>query len=374
MDLLEFHKLTSQIGQLPWKIPPTELLSEPLYQLLRKAYHLWRGSTILAGAKLSSSLSLDAWFSNIANYNENLCKRIIERLSDHEAVQGNLGEALNLARQAVLRNELDEELHARVLILMIQMGLVKEARAYFKEIQALILKEMNALPGPELMEIYNRIHSDTRPLNLKEPIHWNIHSSLQVPFIGRQKQLLQLRQAYRKGGGVIILGESGQGKTRLLQEFFSQLQLPPRLLLAKGRPTETSLPFQPLIDVLRQSTLPKEWLSLPRVWANRLQVLFPELTTLRSDLSSIPNINLEQARSLLFEALRQLFLILNKSQRLLLILDDGQWADEASLDAILYLLGRPPFDGSCACGCRCPPGRTKSAVGEANCFCKVICQ
>ena len=344
VDLLEFHELTSQIGQLPWKIPPTEPLSEPLYQLLKKAYHLWRGSTILAGAKLSSSLSLEAWFSNIANYNENLYIMIIERLSDHEAAKGNLGEALKLARQAVLRNELDEALHARVLILMVQMGLIKDARAYFQEIQALILKEMNALPGPELMEIYHRIRSDTRPLNPKVTTHWNIHSSLQVPFIGRQEQLFHLSQAYRKGGGVIILGESGQGKTRLLQEFSSQLQLPPRLFLAKGRPTETTLPFQPLVDVLRQNILPKEWLSLPRVWANRLQVLFPELTTLRSDLSPIPNINLEQARSLLFEALRQLFLIPNKSQRLLLILDDGQWADEATLDAILYLLGRSPFD------------------------------
>jgi tetratricopeptide (TPR) repeat protein len=288
---------------------------------------------------------LDAWFSNIANYNENLRLKIIERLSDHEAVKGNLSEALNLAHQAVLHNELDEELHARVLRLMLQMGLVKDARAYFKEVQALILKEMNALPGPELMEIYQQIRSDnTRPLNPKDTIHWNIHSNLQVPFIGRQKQLFQLRQAYRKGGGVIILGESGQGKTRLLQEFFNQLQPPPRLFLSKGRLAETTLPFQPLVDVLRQNILPKEWLSLPRVWANRLQVLFPELTTLRSDLSPIPNINLEQARSLLFEALRQLFLILNKSQHLLLILDDGQWADEASLDAILYLLGRFPFD------------------------------
>jgi tetratricopeptide (TPR) repeat protein len=344
VDLLELNELTSQIGQIPWKIPPADPLPEPLYQLLMKAYQLWRGSSILVEVKLSSSLPLGDWFSNIANYNENLYQRIVARLSDHEAAVGNLDKALTLARQTVLHHEFDEESHARMLRLMIQMGLGKDARAYFKEIQTLFQIETNSPLGPELMELYGLIRGDIRPLTTKDALHWNIHSSMQVPFIGRQKQLNQLHQVYQRGGGLFLLGESGLGKTRLLQEFYSQLQPPPRLLLAKCRPTETTLPFQPHIDVLRQNSLPKEWLSLPRVWANRLQVLFPELNTLRSDLSSIPNINLEQARSLLFEALRQLFLILNKSQRLLLILDDGQWADEASLDAILYLLGRSPFD------------------------------
>jgi predicted ATPase len=73
-------------------------------------------------------------------------------------------------------------------------------------------------------------------------------------------------------------------------------------------------------------------------------VLFPKLNSLRSDLTPLPDIDPGQARSLLFEALRQLFLILCKSQHLLLILDDGQWADEASQDAIMYLQGRSPFD------------------------------
>jgi DNA-binding SARP family transcriptional activator/tetratricopeptide (TPR) repeat protein len=344
VDLLEFNELTTQIGQIPWKIPLEEPLPEPLYLLLTQAYQLWRGSTFLAGAKLSSTPFLDAWFSNIANNNENLYQRIAERLSDHEAATGNLEKALLLARQLVLHHELEEEVHARVLRLMIQIGLIKDARAYYKEVQSRFQTETNSQLGSELMELYHQIRSDTHPFSTQEKIHWNIHSSMQVPFVGRQKQLIQLRQAYQRGGGVILLGESGIGKTRLLQEFYSQLQPLPRLFLAKCRPTESDMPFQPFIDVLRQNTLPKEWLSLPRVWANHLQMLFPELINLRSDLSPVLLIGLEQARSLLFEALRQLFLILCKSQRLLLILDDGQWADEASQNTIMYLQGRSPFD------------------------------
>jgi DNA-binding SARP family transcriptional activator/tetratricopeptide (TPR) repeat protein len=344
VDLLDFHERISKIGQLPWKIPPEDPLPEPVYQQLKEAFQLWRGSTVLAGAKITNSLFLDKWFSNIASYNENIFLRILERLSDHEAAIGNLENALNLVRQAALYHEFDEELHVRVLHLLIRLGSIKEARKYFKEVQTRLLQEMNLQPSVELRELYEQIRSDTRPLQSNHLIFWNIHSSLQVPFIGRQKQLFHLHHAYQQGGGLFLLGESGIGKTRLLQEFYSQLQPLPRLILARCRPTESNLPFQPLIDVLRQCALPKEWLGLPRSWANHLKVLFPELNSLRSDLSPLPDVEPEQARSLLFEALRQLFLILGKSQHLLLILDDGQWADEASLEAILYMQGRSPFE------------------------------
>jgi len=344
VDLLEFRELTMQVGRLPWKIPPEEPLPNTLYQKLLRAYQLWRSPNVLAGAEFTTSLWLDAWFSNIANYSENLYRRILERLSDHEAATGNLESALGLARQALVNHELEEEMHVRVLRLLIQMGQNKEARAYFKEVRSVFQKELNSQPGPEIMSLYQQISSDTRPVATKGTARWNIHSSLQVPFVGRQKYLLQLRQAYQKGGGIFILGESGQGKTRLLQEFTSQLQPSPRLILARCRPTEKNLPFQSITDVLRQATLPKEWLSLPLAWANQLQVLFPELTGLRSDLTPLAEAGPEQARAILLEGVRQLFLLLEKSQRLLFVLDDGQWADEASLAAITYLIGRPPFD------------------------------
>lgn len=344
VDLLEFHELTSQVGRLPWKIPPEEPLPSMIHQKLLQAYQLWRSPNVLAGSKLSSSLGLDAWFSNIINYNENIYRKLLERLSDHEAAVGNLEAALNMSRQLLVNHELEEALHVRVLRLLIQMGQLKEARTYYKSVQFKFQKELNSLPGPELIDLYHQIRSDTRPLPPKDAPRWNIHSSMQALFVGRQKYLQQLHQAYQKGGSIFLLGESGQGKTRLLLEFFSQLQPSPRLLLVQCRPTESNLPFQPLTDLFRQHTTPKDWLGLPRAWANQLLILFPELSTLRSDLSPKPEANPEQARSLLLEALRQVCLVLAKSQRLLLILDDSQWIDEASLSAITYLINRSPFD------------------------------
>ena len=343
VDLLEFRALTTQVGRLPWKIPPEEPLPNPIYQKLLRAYQIWRGANLLAGFEFTSSLRLDAWFSTTANHSEALYRRIAERLSDHEAAVGNWDAALNLARQALVNNELEEELHVRIMRLLIQMGKTKDARQYFQNIQALLQKELNAQPGPELMALYEQIRSNTVPAARQKKMQWNIHSSMQVPFVGRQQYILDLRQAYLKGGELIILGESGQGKSRLLQEFTSQLLPAPRLLLAQCHPMEINLPFQPIIDLLRQQTLPKEWLALPAAWAEQLQIFFPGVKQLRSDFRHIPEIAQEQNRAQLLEGLRQLFLILGKSQRILLILDDAQWADEATLSVIAYLVERPPF-------------------------------
>lgn len=343
VDLLEFRELTTQVGRLPWKIPPDEPLPNPLYLKMLRAYQLWRGANLLAGFELTSSIRLDAWFSTTANHNEALYRRITERLSDHEAAVGNLDTALSMARQALVNNELEENLHVRVLRLLIQMGSTREARQYYQEVRALFQKEMNTQPGPELQALAEQIKSHTVPVAQQAKAQWNIHASLQVPFVGRQKYIQDLRQAYQKGGGVFILGESGQGKTRLLKEFTSQLNPTPRLLLAQCRPMEFNLPFQPLIDVLRQQVSPREWLSLPAIWAEQLQLLFPELNQLRSDLRRYPIATQEQNRTLLLEGVHQLFMILGKNQRILMILDDAQWADEASLGVLAYLLERPPF-------------------------------
>jgi len=178
---------------------------------------------------------------------------------------------------------------------------------------------------------------------------WNIRPTVKVPFVGRRDILDQLQRLYVKGGGAIIFGESGQGKTRLTQEFSSKIAPPARLLLATCRPAESNLPFQPIIELLRNDIYSEEWLELPEVWARQLTLLLPELTSTRSGLQRpvfepASEIAPGQVRSQILEAIRQVFLAISRERRLLLCLDDAHWSDEATLATVGYLLGRPPFN------------------------------
>jgi predicted ATPase len=142
-----------------------------------------------------------------------------------------------------------------------------------------------------------------------------------------------------------VLGESGLGKTRLVQEFCQTLAGDRRILLMHGRQAEGNLPFQPFIELFRNSLSPEEWLSLSPIWAGHLAVLLPELLVMRPDLETFPApSDPSRSSALLYESIRQVLVLIAQNGPLILFLDDAHWADEATLAAVAYLLERPPFD------------------------------
>jgi DNA-binding SARP family transcriptional activator len=350
IDQLDFQNLIDQAGRLPWQIPVHEPLPENTYKLLQKAISIWRSPRFLAGADLPSTPGLDSWLARTSQKLENLYVRVIERLSGHAQATGDLDQALELAFQGLSIDGLNEDLHALVMGIMIKAGRLGQAREHFLALQDLLRRELDIGPSPRIVDLYRQIR-DSRPSGSPAGIsfQWKVRPSLQAPFVGQKQALEVLHQALQKGGGALIVGESGQGKTRLLQEFTSKIEQPSRLLLSVCRPAERNLPFQPIIELFRQQVLPEEWLTLSPVWASQLALLIPELAIMRPDLEkplfeADPQIAADQTRAILLEAIRQVFLHLCTNCHLLLCIDDAQWSDEATLAAIAYLLERSPFN------------------------------
>ena len=350
VDQLEFQDLVDRTGRIPWNIPASEPLPEHIVERLLHAVGLWRSPKYLDGIGLPSTRGLNDWRIRTTRQMEHLRAHILERLSDHAYATGDLEASLQFARQALDNDELNEDLHYRVMRSMIQMGQTAEAQDYFMGLQDRLRSALDTNPGPQLVNLYRSIREERQRLLPPAPKPaWHIQPSMQSPFVGRKKALAQLHQALQKGGGVFILGESGQGKTRLMQEFASQTVDQARLLYANCRPAENNLPFQPVLDVLRYQIQPDEWLSLPGTWASQLTLLMPELSKMRPELER-PLVEFStdsepgQAMALLLEASRQVFSLIAQKERLLFFLDDAQWADEATLQLVAFLLERYPFN------------------------------
>ncbi|MFL5652635.1 MAG: ATP-binding protein, partial [Ktedonobacteraceae bacterium] len=138
---------------------------------------------------------------------------------------------------------------------------------------------------------------------------------------------------------VLLQGETGIGKTRLASEFVRWAQAQGADVLA-GRALQTGrqLPYQSLIDVLRhqleQEHTPDDLLS--DVWLAELSRLLPEL---RDRYPDLPVLSTDEAlgHNGLFEATARLVQIWAARRPLVLLLDDMQWADTATLDLVLYL-------------------------------------
>lgn len=344
VDLAEFSSLAQSIGQLPWKIPPTEPLPAPIFDQLLQAIQLWRSPSFLAGIELPNSPDLEHWHSETGYQLGHTSGRFMERLSDHYTATGEMDLALQTAQLALVHDELDEGLHVRVIHSLIELGRRQEALDHYRRVVELFRAELNLHPGPQLEALYHRLHGNTPPVAPPKPQPWNVHPGIQARFVGRQDILAELQLAFRRGGAAFLFGESGLGKTRLVREFASRLESHHRLIVGRCRPTESSLPFQPIIEMARNYVDTEEWLGLQPVWASQIVTLLPELALTRNDLEPPPELPPDQARARLLEALRRMVLRLAHNDRLLFFLDDAQWADEATIAALAYMVERPPFD------------------------------
>lgn len=365
-DIAEFENLLPICLRQVENEQRTFPISKPaIVETMHQAVGLWRGTKLVEGFNLSGSPKLEDWFIYLEHRLESGRRWLLERLSDHESASHRPLEALKLAQAALKGNELDENLHERVLNLLLRSGQRSQAKRHYtfmkkgfasaglepnQALQMLAAQLESRIDEQGTAVVRRRSTSKRQPLperTLPGDVPWNVFHPGDEPFIGRMMILDSLMQIAQVGGAVLIQGESGQGKTRLLKEFYAHLSPPPRLILAAGQPGESSLPFQPLITALTRQVSPAEWLQLPTTWASYLTLLFPELSAKRANLR-IPNLeNKELVRAHLFRALSELFTLLAERQpdkRLVLILDDAHWADESTLQALGFLHNHAPFN------------------------------
>ena len=152
----------------------------------------------------------------------------------------------------------------------------------------------------------------------------------ELPLVGREQEweIICNWVASASGTGkeeiLLLLGESGIGKTRLLQELAAKVQAEGGCVLwGRGFESEMLRPYGAWIDALR-SLAPNSISSLPA----ELRSLFPEVKT--GQASPVD-------RSQLFDAVvRLLSQLSHNGKPTALVLDDIQWLDEASTALFHY--------------------------------------
>lgn len=156
-------------------------------------------------------------------------------------------------------------------------------------------------------------------------------------FVGREAEFAALTEAMAGPRSVVLVeGEAGIGKSRLVAEFLaSRAGRLHRPLIAACPPFRQPYTLGPVVDALRQATDTVAGLALSGL-AGALRPLFPEWA---ADLPVAPE-PMEDAsgsRHRLFRALDELLACLDVR---VLVVEDVQWADEATLEFLLFLATR----------------------------------
>ena len=160
-------------------------------------------------------------------------------------------------------------------------------------------------------------------------------------FIGRRAQLELLTASWRasragRGSTVLIAGDAGLGKSRLVREF-CEATVGGRSLVAFGECLEyVRGPFAPFIDVLRalltsQPDALRDALAVRRI----LAPLFPEFAA--------PNTpQLDANRRQQFDAYAEALKIVSAPLGAVMVVEDIHWADEGTLGLLQHLVGAAP--------------------------------
>ena len=213
-------------------------------------------------------------------------------------------------------------------------------------ITSLGTRELKGLPSPIGVSEVEWRSNDVDAATV--PLPGFVDTNPSFAFAGRAEQLEALRTAWKEAieqrcQAVLISGEPGVGKTRLVTEFVRTAHDDGGVVLWGRCDEELEVPYQPFAEALRLfvASIDDERLRADLgPFAADLSLIVPDLAKRIPGLTIQPIGDPDAERHRLFEAVGDAFSVIARTDAVVLVLDDIHWADKPSLLLLRYLLRR----------------------------------
>ncbi len=275
----------------------------------------------------------------------------VERLIADCKAQGAYQAALTHARRLVAEDPWREAAHCEVMRLCHLLGHDAEALKQYQACRQLLADDLGLEPAPATtalaLEIARQLPPDTAPY-LPRPLAESPMEAARLPLVGREKErallTAQLDAALNALGGLVLLeGEAGVGKTRLLREVARDAEWRGfDVLWGSGQPLAPATPYSPLVEALAGGLSPLRSKQLTQVldpvWIQTLIPLLPPLRAARPDLPPPSPLEPAQEQARLATALAELLRGWAHITPVIVILEDLHWAGADTFALLPHLL------------------------------------
>jgi DNA-binding SARP family transcriptional activator/tetratricopeptide (TPR) repeat protein len=354
------------------------LIARPDAGSLERAVGLYRGD-FLSGFVLRSCPDFEEWQASVAEGLRQSLARGLQRLVAACIDQGDLERATGYARRWLDLDPLHEPAHQAIIRLHGWAGQRSAAMRQYRSLVRVLDRDLAVRPLPETTRLYDDVRAgrlgpppapaapsvvraaepQTAGVPGAGPGAGGISRTSEAagiwPLVGRKAELAALRAAWQATGAsgrvVVISGQAGIGKTRLISEFRTEVTRAPRaaaVLSARCHDGETALPFVLAADLLRTALAVRPDLPdvLPAQTAAMAGRLVPALAAAHPE-SVAPALDSPVAVTRLYAAIADTLLAATKSPGAagdgpagVVVVEDVQWADSSSLGLLAYLVRR----------------------------------
>lgn len=303
----------------------------------------------------------DDWIINVRYRLEGLLFDVLSRLITIYESEGDHKAALQKALRLIDLDPLREDAHRAAMRAYSMMGQRNDALEQYKRCCEVVGEELGIEPSTETIKLNNEIMQadfefehvsaaiQIQPPSMKTPSALGrnpLDAATQTELVGRDKEIAFLdgrwqRAKLGQGGLILISGEAGVGKTRLVNEFADRLSWQQaRVLLGRCYEFESILPYQPIVEALRtfiQNITSTELVDIPPWVVEELVPLIPDIEEKYPDLVVSSTISPDKDKSCLFEGVSRFLKEFSSQEALLIILEDLHWASDSTLQLIHHL-------------------------------------
>ncbi len=290
---------------------------------LEYATSLFRGA-FLEGCDIPECYRFCAWLDGRreawARLHDRLFIALIERLQDTPE------KAIHYARRLLQINPFNEQAHILLIRLLGKSGDITKALDQYNLCRTMLKEELNVAPSPELEQARISLMTIAAPVSGTKVV--KIRAG--PPFTGRLNEQNQIDRILDEAdrnldtGMILITGDPGIGKTRLLQHVKDRIA-------ETGRPVLWSTAYY---SGMNHSYAP--WTKMLKTIPGKMipEAVRGRLAPLLSTTANISNGD----RNRLFNAVLELFRLLNADRNTpVLLFDNLHWFDKPSLSLLHYL-------------------------------------
>jgi DNA-binding SARP family transcriptional activator len=322
-------------------------------ELLREAELLWRGPPL-------ADFAYEPFAQAAVARLEELRMTCREELVDAELAVGQHAAVVPRLEAMVREQPFRERPRAQLMLALYRCGRQADALEAFQQARRTFLDELGLEPSPALRGLEQAILNQDSSLEIRSvaptlgterdrdvsrprlPLPWTLDRTSQGTFVGRDAELTAMLDWWASAGDeprqpALVIGEPGIGKTRLASELARATFEEGALVLYGHCEENVTVPYQPFVEALRPYALALGADGLdaelgPR--ALELARLWPELGS-SAPVHSDP----EWAQAALFDAVDAVLESAGRRRRVLLVLDDLQWAAAGTVVLLRHLIG-----------------------------------